>query len=141
MSTRDHKDNALLSVTFVCLLVVFSLEFGAVVTKLFGESSAGWFSTLLFPVIIGAIMWIFICAPFAVLKIKRLLRKRKTDRRVIRQAKAAGVWDKPQVLGGRALELKAWKLYRITRGPGETDKDLRRRCMTRADNELANTQK
>lgn len=58
--------------------------------------------------------------------ILRWLRRRAVDRRIIRQAKAAGVWDKtPIVLGGRALELKAWKDYKIKRKPGETDYDLR----------------
>jgi hypothetical protein len=54
-------------------------------------------------------------------------RKRKRDQRIIQQAKAAKVWDKPAVLGGRALELKAWKDYKIKREPGETDACLRRK--------------
>ena len=64
---------------------------------------------------------------------KKWRRRRAVDRRVIAQAKAAGVWDKPQCLGGRALELKAWKLYRIKREPGEPDFYLRRRCMVKAN--------
>lgn len=64
-------------------------------------------------------------------------RKRKRDRRVIRQAEAAGVWDRVYALGGRALELKAWKDYRIKRKPGETDACLRLRCMNAAENEYA----
>lgn len=73
-------------------------------------------------------------------KLKRWHRRRKNDRRIIAQAKVLEVWDKnPIVLGGRALELKAWKDFKIKREPGETDKDLRRRCMTAADEELANT--
>lgn len=60
-------------------------------------------------------------------------RKRKRDRRVIRQAKEAGVWGKPDVLGGRALELRAWQDYKIKRKPGETDACLRIRCMNAAD--------
>lgn len=67
------------------------------------------------------------------------LRKRKRDRRIIRQTKATGVWDKPEVLGGRALELKAWQDFKIKRKPGETDACLRIRCMNAADNEYANT--
>ena len=66
-------------------------------------------------------------------------RKRKRDQRIIQQAKAANVWDKPDVLGGRALELKAWQDYKIKRKPGETDDSLRRRCMTEAENECTNT--
>ena len=65
--------------------------------------------------------------------------RRKADARIIAQAKGAGVWDKkPIVLGGRALELKAWKDFKIKREPGEPDAHLRRRCMAAADNELAN---
>ena len=66
-------------------------------------------------------------------KIKRRLRVRKNNRRIIRQAKAAGVWDNPKALGGKALELKAWKDFKIKRHPGESDKELRKRYETRAD--------
>lgn len=51
-----------------------------------------------------------------------------------------GAWDKrPMPLGGRALELKAWEDFNIKRKQGETDTELRRRCMAAADTELANT--
>lgn len=73
-------------------------------------------------------------------RIARRRHRRKADARIIAQAKAAEVWDKrPIVLGGRALELKAWEDFKIKREPGEPDAHLRRRCMTAADNELANT--
>ena len=72
-------------------------------------------------------------------RLKRWYRRKKVDRRIIRQAKAAGVWNKrPTPLGGRALELKAWEDFKIRRLPGETDAELRRRCMAKADEELAN---
>lgn len=72
--------------------------------------------------------------------IKRQIRRKKTDRRIIKQAKALGAWDKrPTPLGGRALELKAWEDFKIKRQQGETDAELRRRCMAAADMELANT--
>ena len=75
-------------------------------------------------------------------RLKRWHRRRKVDRRIIRQAKAAGVWNKrPTPLGGRALELKAWEDFKIRRLPGETDAELRRRCMAKADNQLANAPK
>lgn len=61
--------------------------------------------------------------------IKRRIHKRRVEHRIIRQAKAAGVWNKkPIVLGGRALELKAKKAFKLKRLPGETDAQLRRRC-------------
>lgn len=66
--------------------------------------------------------------------------RRKADARIIAQAKGAGVWDKkPLVLGGRALELKAWEDFKIKREPGEPDAHLRRRCMEAVVNEIANT--
>lgn len=73
-------------------------------------------------------------------RIARWRHRRKADARIVAQAKAAEVWDKkPIVLGGRALELKAWEDFKIKREPGEPDAHLRRRCMAAADNELANT--
>lgn len=78
----------------------------------------------------------------ATVRLKRWHRRRKVERRIIRQAKAAGVWNKrPTSLGGRALELKAWEQFKIRRLPGETDAELRRRCMAKADNQLANAPK
>ena len=73
-------------------------------------------------------------------RINRRYHRRKVDARIIKQAKELGVWDYvPIVLRGRALELKAWEDFNIKREPGETDAQLRRRCMAAADNELANT--
>lgn len=70
--------------------------------------------------------------------IRRRLRRKKNDRRIIRQAKASGAWDKnPTPLGGRALELKAWEDFKLKRRPGESDVSLRCRCMNAADNEYA----
>lgn len=87
---------------------------------------------VLFAVVFGA--WIALAELIAyglkvlVLGVLVKLRKRKRDRRIIRQAKAAGAWDLPWKLGGRALELKA-EGYKIKRKPGETDACLRIRCM------------
>ena len=64
-------------------------------------------------------------------------RKRKRDRRIIMQATAAGAWDRLDVLGGRALELKAWQDYKIKRKPGETDACLRLRIEGAQLDELA----
>lgn len=85
-------------------------------------------------------LWTFICIVGAVeaalsiyARIKHLRHRRAVDRRVISQAKGAGVWDKqPIVLGGRALELKAKQDFKIRRQPGETDAQLRRRYMAAA---------
>ena len=112
--------------------------------KRLGISAMSWPAVLLGFLWIPALWWILtallggICLAVTFMgadviamlgKLKARNHKRKKDRRVIKQAKAAGVWDKPQCLGGRALELKAWKEYKIKREPGEKDENLRSRCI------------
>lgn len=41
--------------------------------------------------------------------------------------------DKPEPIGGIELEDAAWLHFKITRNPGETDEELRSRCMAAAD--------
>lgn len=83
-----------------------------------------WISWLLF-----AITALAVEAVRLFVRLKRWHRRRKVDRRIVRQAKAAGVWDKPQALGGRALSIYAWEHYGLVRKAGETDKELRGRCI------------
>ena len=59
------------------------------------------------------------------------LRKRKVNRRIIKQAKAAGAWGDPEKLGGRALELYARKVWGIYREQSETDAALRLRIYSK----------
>lgn len=102
-----------------------------VIMKAFGWVSYSW------PVVLLGVVWLplylFACSAAAVcilltaIKVKETIRKRKRDRRIKAQAKAAGGWDNPAILGGRALDLKAKELN-ITREPGETDRELRIRC-------------
>lgn len=137
------KDNrymtALIIDVFVALglwLILIGLKAAKVIGMHWALVLSGlvWISWALFALaaLAGAVMWLLV-------QLKRWKRSRKNDRRIIRQAKAAGVWDKPQVLGGKALELKAWKDFKIKRKPGETDASLRRRCMNAADNEYTAT--
>lgn len=70
-------------------------------------------------------------------RLQRWQHRRQRDRRIIAQAESLGVWERPICLGGRALELKAWKDFHIKRRTGERDAQLRRRCMYRADEMLA----
>lgn len=112
--------------------------------KAAGSVKGEWIAVLIFcaavPLIVSTAAAVSVLILYPFLKLKRWYRRRKADARIIRQAKAAEVWDKkPIVLGGRALELKAWKDFKIKRQPGEPDAHLRRRCMAAADNELANT--
>ncbi len=114
--------------------------------KAAGVVRMGWTAALLG---IVWIPWLTMAAFAAALSIivqaarfKRWYRRRQMDRRIIRQAKAIGAWDKrPTPLGGRALELKAWEDFKIRRSPGETDAQLRRRCMAKADEQLATAPK
>lgn len=72
--------------------------------------------------------WFYVLAGAAG-SVRSAYRRFKRDRRIIRQAKAAGVWGKPQLLGGRALELYAKKKHGIKRKPGQTDRSLRMFCI------------
>ena len=73
-------------------------------------------------------------------KKKEEAKQEKRGKCIVRQLKAAGLWEKrPTPLGGRALELKAWEDFKIQRKPGETDEELRSRCMAAADAQYANT--
>ncbi len=58
-------------------------------------------------------------------------RKREVNSRIIRQAKAAGVWGDIDKMGGKALELYARKLWGIYREEGETDEHLRLRIYSK----------
>ena len=138
---NERKDNRLMAALIIDSLVGIALWALLIVLKATGHSSLHW------AVVLSGIVWIVwllmgLSAMMAAIvgmiqKLKRLHRRRKIERRTIKQAKAVGVWGKPKALGGRALELMARKCYGIKRLPGESDKDLRRRCMTKADNEYA----
>lgn len=58
-------------------------------------------------------------------------RKREVNRRIIRQAKAAGVWGDIEKMGGKALELYARKVWGIYREVDETDAHLRFRIYSK----------
>lgn len=139
---EERKDNRYMAVWICCELVALVLWAILIALKAAGAVRMSW------PLVLSGIAWlswiVFLLVPALVAlvrqaaKLKRWYRRRKVDRRIIRQAKAIGAWDKrPTPLGGRALELKAWEDFKIKRWPGETDAQLRRRCMAKADEELA----
>lgn len=99
-------------------------------------SSFAWVAWLVFTLsgLVAAVLWLLSI-------LKRRLRAYKVARRIIRQAEAAGVWDSPQLLGGRALELKAWIDYKIKRKPDETDYHLRNRYLAAANKEYEKKQR
>lgn len=96
-------------------------------------SSIVWIYWLLFAITAMVAGFVYLIA-----KLKRWYRRQKVDARIVRQAKAAGVWGNPRALGGRALAIHAWEYYGLVRKPGETDKELRRRCFDKAEEEYAN---
>lgn len=80
----------------------------------------------------GAVLVLGMFTAVALINITReSRRKRKVNRRIIRQAKAAGVWGDIEKMGGKALELYAWKVWLIYREEGETDEHLRLRIYSR----------
>ena len=142
---NEDKRNYMIGWLFVCTVAGF-LWLALLLLKVFGAITWGWPATLLsvlwLPLLVGLVFFGLVALSVAIsdTKAKRERRKRQkaVDRRIIAQAKAIGAWDKrPTPLGGRALELKAWEDFKIKRAPGETDWELRRRCMAAADNELA----
>lgn len=115
-----------------------------IIAKACGAIRMNWIAVLLGAFWLPALVLAFSLGLIGLLvlaaHIKREHRRKKTDRRIMQQAKNLGAWDKrPISLGGRALELKAWENFKIKRQQGETDAELRRRYMAAADTELANT--
>lgn len=92
---------------------------------LYALASALLWIALVFLKVLGVAALVILIA-----RIKRRHRRKVTDRRIIRQAKAIGAWT-PQAAGGRALELLAEE-YGIKREEGETDRQLRGRIMAAA---------
>ena len=128
---KDYRISKSLAADIFAALVLWVL---LIIAKAVGAIDLHW------AVVLSGILWISWALFLAnallyaiimpILYIRHRYRLRKVDKRIIRQAKAVGVWDKkPLVLGGRALELKAWQDFRIKRRPGESDVQLRRRCM------------
>lgn len=137
---KDYRISRSLAADIIAALVLWAV---LIIAKAVGAIDLHW------AVVLSGIAWIswalFLTTALLyalimpVLYIRHRYRLHKVDKRIIRQAKAIGLWDKKlYFLGGRALELKAWHDFRIKRRPGESDVQLRRRCMNAADNELAN---
>jgi hypothetical protein len=108
-----------IALVFLKVLGVVRISWIGVVLGLF------WLPLVLMCLICGVAALVILIA-----RIKRRHRRKVTDRRIIRQAKAIGAWT-PQAAGGRALELLAEE-YGIKREEGETDRQLRGRIMAAA---------
>ena len=139
---RNDKNNGLMGCWLLYAALSGLLWLILITLKAFGMVSTGWIPVLLGgfwipPLLLAASAALVLVVRLAA-HFKRWYRRRKVERQIIRQAKAIGAWDKrPTPLGGRALELKAWQDFKIKKLPGETDAELRRRCMTAVDQELA----
>jgi hypothetical protein len=102
--------------------------------KVIGVVRISWIGVVLGLFWLPLVLMCLICGVAALViliaHIKRRHRRKVTDRRIIRQAKAIGAWT-PQAAGGRTLELLAEE-YGIKREEGETDRQLRGRIMAAA---------
>lgn len=135
MNKRNNKRGAALVLAMADIVIALFLWCILLLLKAFGVIGMHW------ALVLSGIVWlswglfaltalsVAICR--AVPKVKKKYRRWKTDRRIKRQVKAMGLWDAVNILGGRALELKAEE-YGIIRGVGETDAELRRRLLSSA---------
>lgn len=130
-----HEDNNPLGIWILYALASALLWIVLVFLKLLGVVRISWIGVVLGLFWLPLVLMCPICGVAALViliaHIKRRHRRKVTDRRIIRQAKAIGAWT-PQATGGRALELLA-KEYGIKREEGETDRQLRGRIMAAAE--------
>ncbi len=130
-----HEDNNPLGIWILYALASALLWIVLVFLKLLGVVRISWIGVVLGLFWLPLVLMCLICGVAALViliaHIKRRHRRKVTDRRIVRQAKAIGAWT-PQATGGRALELLA-KEYGIKREEGETDRQLRGRIMVAAE--------
>ena len=130
-----REDNNPLGIWILYALASALLWIVLVFLKLLGVVRISWIGVVLGLFWLPLVLMCLICGVAALViliaHIKRRHRRKVTDRRIIRQAKAIGAWT-PQATGGRALELLA-KEYGIKREEGETDRQLRGRIMAAAE--------
>lgn len=126
-----HEDNNPIGAWILYAFASFLLWIVLVFLKLLGVVRISWIGVVLGLFWLPLVLMCLICGVAALViliaHIKRRHRRKVTDRRIIRQAKAIGAWT-PQAAGGRTLELLAEE-YGIKREEGETDRQLRGRIM------------
>lgn len=129
-----HEDNNPLGIWILYALASALLWIVLVFLKVIGVVRISWIGVVLGLFWLPLVLMCLICGVAALViliaHIKRRHRRKVTDRRIIRQAKAIGAWT-PQAAGGRTLELLAEE-YGIKREEGETDRQLRGRIMAAA---------
>lgn len=121
-----HEDNNPMGIWILYALASALLWIALVFLKVLGVVRISWIGVVLGLFWLPLVLMCLICGVAALViliaRIKRRHRRKVTDRRIIRQAKAIGAWT-PQAAGGRALELLAEE-YGIKREEGETDNKL-----------------
>lgn len=126
-----HENNNPLGMWILYALASALLWIVLVFLKVIGVVRINWIGVVLGLFWLPLVLMCLICGVAALViliaHIKRRHRRKVTDRRIIRQAKAIGAWT-PQAAGGRTLELLAEE-YGIKREAGETDRQLRERIM------------
>ena len=126
-----HENNNPLGMWILYALASALLWIVLVFLKVIGVVRISWIGVVLGLFWLPLVLMCLICGVAALViliaHIKRRHRRKVTDRRIIRQAKAIGAWT-PQAAGGRTLELLAEE-YGIKREEGETDRQLRERIM------------
>lgn len=128
--SRNNKRGAALVLAMADIVIALFLWCILLLLKAFGVIGMHW------ALVLSGIVWLswglFALTAFALLLcravpvMKKKYRRWKVDRRIRRQVKVLGLSDAVNILGGRALELKAAE-YGIARAAGETDAELRRR--------------
>ena len=126
-----HENNNPLGMWILYALASALLWIVLAFLKVIGVVRISWIGVVLGLFWLPLVLMCLICGVAALViliaQIKRRHRRRVTDRRIIRQAKAIRAWT-PQAAGGRALELIGEE-YGIKREVGETDRQLRGRIM------------
>lgn len=129
-----HENNNPLGIWILYALASALLWITLVLLKALGVVRISWIGVVLglfwLPLVLMCLIWGVAALVILIAHIKRRHRRKVTDRRIIRQAKAIGAWT-PQAAGGRTLELLAEE-YGIKREEGETDRQLRGRIMAAA---------
>lgn len=116
-----HENNNPLGMWILYALASALLWIVLVFLKVIGVVRISWIGVVLGLFWLPLVLMCLICGVAALViliaHIKRRHRRKVTDRRIIRQAKAIGAWT-PQAAGGRTLELLAEE-YGIKREEGK----------------------
>ena len=115
----------------IALSVVWTIILG--VFTLLGAKDYTLPALLLGCAVIVVALWLVLTATFLLLmlyeKAKMKMRKRKTEKFLIKKAKAFGIYDDLNSRNGEELETFIKEKFYIKREAGESDEELRYRCI------------